>query len=361
MQFKTITKHKLPFFVAIGLMAVLTSCGSFQYVGYDDDGIYSSEDYDTANVEQPVATTSTNDSDYYKNYFAENAAQIDAAMENSEIFTDIDSYEGNYFERAQDTIEKRSVYGGWGQNNESITINIIDNGWYGWNGPWLWNAGWGLGWNNWGWGRPWGWNSWGWNNWGWNAGWGFGWNNWGWNAGWGYGWNNWGWGPGWGYGLNNWGWNGYYRGNTYAFNAGRRGSLLSNNYLNRANRSTSALSRRNYSTSRLSRSATSSSASRSNSAIRTSRNGTIRNSSSTSNSRITRPSTSRSSGTIRSTGNSRSSSGSVRSTRSTRSSGSVRSSGSSSSRSSGSMRSSGSSRSSSSGSRSGGSSRRGRG
>lgn len=342
MQFKTNTKQKLPFFVALGLMAVLTSCGSFQYVGYDNDGIYSSEDYDTADVEQPVTTTSTNDSDYYKNYFAENAAQIDAAKENSDIFTDIDSYEGDYLERAQDTIEERPVYGGWGQNNESITINIIDNGWYGWNDPWVWNAGWG-------------WNSWGWNSWRWNYGWG--WNNWGWNAGWGYGWNNWGWGPGWGYGWNSWGWNGYYRGNRYAYNAGRRGSMLSNNYLNRANRNTSALSRRNYSTNRLSRGATRSS--RLNATTRTSRNSTTRNSSTRSSTRVTRPGTSGSSGTIRSTRSTRSSSGSVRSTRSTRSSGSVRSSRSSSSRSSGTMRSSGGSRSSSTGSSSG--SRRSRG
>ena len=352
MQFKIITKHKLPFFVALGLMTVLTSCGSFQYVGYDNDGIYSSEDYNTTDVEQPVATTSTNDSDYYKNYFADSSAQLEEVIEDNEIFTDIDSYEGNYLERTQDTIEQRPVYGGWGQNNESITINIIDNGWYGWNDPWLWNVGWGYGWNNWGWGRPWRWNY------GWNYG--YGWNNWGWNAGWGYGWNNWGWGPGWGYGWNNWGWNGYYRGNRYAYNAGRRGSVINNSYLNRASRSTSALSRRNYSTSRLSRSATRSSASRSNSAIRTSRNGTVRNSSS---SRISRPNTNRSSRAIRSTRSSRSSSGTIRSSRSSRSSsGSVRSSRSSSSRSSGSVRSSGSSRSSSSGSRSGGSSsRRGRG
>ena len=103
MQFKTITKQKLPFFVAIGLMAVLTSCGSFQYAGYDNDGIYATDDYDDTYVEQPVATTSTEDSNYYKNYFAENSAQLDAATEESEIFTDIDSYEGNYVERVQDT------------------------------------------------------------------------------------------------------------------------------------------------------------------------------------------------------------------------------------------------------------------
>ena len=43
MQFKTITLQKLPSFVALGLAALLTSCGSYQYVGYDNDGIYSSD------------------------------------------------------------------------------------------------------------------------------------------------------------------------------------------------------------------------------------------------------------------------------------------------------------------------------
>ena len=123
MQFKTITKQKLPFFVALGLLAVLTSCGSFQYAGYDNDGVYNTGQNDN-NVEQPVATTSTNESSYYKNYFAENSAELDAFTEESEIFTDIDSYEGNYIERAQDTLEQRPVYGGWGQANDNVTINL---------------------------------------------------------------------------------------------------------------------------------------------------------------------------------------------------------------------------------------------
>jgi len=380
MLFKTITNQKLPFFVALGLMAVLTSCGSFQYAGYDNDGIYS-DSYQKTEVEQPVATTSTTDSNYYKNYFSENSAEVDAINEESEIFTDIDSYEGDYIERTQDTLEQRPAYGGWGQNNSTVTINVIDNGWYGWNDPWLWNGGFG-------WGQPWGWNrwgnNWGWNRWGWNAGFGwnsgFGWNNWGWNSGWGNGWNNWGrnaWCPP---GYNNLGWsNRNFRNNArYAYNGGRRG-LLYNNNLSRNTRSNSAISRRNYSTSRLSANTTnrtrSTSRIRSNSnpstrsignTTRTTRSsGTVRSSSPSrtrTNTRVTRPTRStRSSGAIRSTRSTRSS-GSVRSSRSSRSSsGSVRSSGSrSSSRSSGSVRSSSSSSRSSGGSRSS-SGRRGRG
>jgi hypothetical protein len=157
MQFKTIIPRKLPFFVALSLTAVLTSCGSFEYAGYSNDGIYAANDYNyQAEAEQPVATTSTNESSYYKNYFAENSAEIDAINGENEIFTDVDSYEGNYTD--QGNVDQRQAYGGWGQTNDAVTINYVNNGW-GWNDPWLWNAGWGLGWNNWGWGRPWGWNN----------------------------------------------------------------------------------------------------------------------------------------------------------------------------------------------------------
>jgi hypothetical protein len=151
MQFNTNLPEKLPVFVALGLMAVLTSCGSFQYAGYENDGIYSSETYNDDVVVETVVSTAIDDSNYYKNYFAENKAQVDAITTESEIFTDVDSYEGNYMERAQDTIEERPPYGGWGQSNENVTINYIDNGWMGWNDPWLWNGGFGF--NNWGWNR----------------------------------------------------------------------------------------------------------------------------------------------------------------------------------------------------------------
>ena len=324
MQLKKITKQRLPFFVALGLMAMLTSCGSFQYAGYDNDGIYTTTDTDVI-VEEPEVVTSTNSSSYYKNYFAEKVSEIDAINSENEVFTDIDSYEGNYTETDTDRLEQPSAYGGWGQTNDRITINVIDNGW-GWNDPWLWNGG--FVYNNWGWGRPWGWNNWGRNYWGWNTGFGYGWNNWGWNS-----WNN-----GWNNGWNNWGWNnGFYRNNRYAYSNSRRGSLLNSNSLNRSN---SALSR-NYSSRR---SSTSSAISRRGStgvrSVNSSTRRTVRNGAST---RTTRPTTTRNTRTRVST------------PRSTRSSGSVRSSSRSSSSRSSSVRSSSSSRSSSGSSRSSGS------
>ncbi len=228
MQFKTIITQKLPFFVALGLATVLTSCGSFQYAGYDNDGIYSAEE-PVNETQETVVTTSTDDSNYYKNYFSENSAEVDAIKEESEVFTDIDSYESDYTEQAIDTTEQQPAYGGWGQNSNSVTINYIDNGWYGYNNPWMLNGGFGY----YNWGRPWGFNN----------RWSLGYNNWGYGGYYGYAYNSpWFYnnGFGYGYGYNNY--NGYYRNNNrYAFSNSRRGSLLYNNNL--SGRGNSALSR----------------------------------------------------------------------------------------------------------------------
>ncbi|WP_225035426.1 hypothetical protein [Winogradskyella sp. SM1960] len=333
MQFKTNLTQKLPFFVALGVLTVLTSCGSFQYAGYDNDGIYATEDYEN-NTEETVVTTSVNDSQYYKNYFAENSAEVDAIQEESEIFTDIDTYEGNYTEQVVDTLEQQPVYGGWGQISNTVTINYIDNGWYGYNSPWMWNSGFGYGYRHWGYNfGPYG---------GYYGGY-YGYRHYApWRYGYGY----------YNYGLNN----RYYRNNRYAYNTTRRGSLLYNNNLNRRSnaalsRSNAALSRNNYSTRRLSNAVQSNSRVRSNRrTTTTSPTRTIRNSSSST--RRSRPATTRRS-------SNRSTTRSATSTRSTRSSATVRSR-SSSTRSSGStVRSSASSRSSSGSRSSSSSSRRG--
>jgi hypothetical protein len=335
MQFKFKSNRKLPFFVVMGLALIMTSCGSYQYVGYDDDGIYSSgseRGNEEIIVEQQPVTTST-DNNYFENYFQENKAQLDAITASQEdVFTDVDSYQSENQAVQQDTIADRVPYGGWGQTNENITINYIDNGWnWGlWNDPWMWgiNSGWGWGtWNarfgwGWGWARPWNWG------WGWNAGWGWG----GFGPGWSWGWNaGWGWGyPGYG-----WGWGPAY-GTDLAFVRGRRGSLLYNNNLGRIGRSNAAISRlgnsvsrrsynSNYTNRRYSGQTIRSNTTRRNSSRVTRPNRSIRNSSSTPsrpNTRVTRPSRrSGSSGTIRRSG------GSVRSSGGSRPSSSGRSSG----------------------------------
>lgn len=223
------------------IVLIFTSCGSYQYVGTDNDGIYDST-YD--NVEYVEATQeTTNSNDYYQNYFKEKRLEYDAMAEESEIFTDVDSYSSdNYTE--QDSIDNTyRGYSGWGQANENVTINIYDNGWNNW------------GWNTWGWnaGFGWGWNSWRWNRW---------YQPWGWNVGFGWGWNNWGWyDPFWcppyynyfqfnpyGYGL-------YYNGRNvryggYAYNYGRRGYYSNVGRSSLSRRSNLVNSTRNYNTPR---------------------------------------------------------------------------------------------------------------
>ena len=350
---RTFKIYKTPF-MALGALLMLSSCGSYQYVGYDNDGIYSSDEV-VVDVEE--ASTNRTSDNYYANYFDEIATDAQLAQEETgEIFTDIDSYSSTG--ASGDDVEIIGDYGGWGQVNDQVTINYYNTGWnnwgWGWNDPWLWNGGFG---------------------WGWNAGFGWGWNNWRWNRwGFGWGWNDpwlWNGGFGWGhpyYGWNAWGRNGFY-GNNIAFNRSRRGNY-GRAYAGVNRNSISRRTNRLVSTSRAFRSGDGVTRSRvsgnSSSTVRRSR-GTITRSS---RGITTRGTTTRSSrtrvgrtrgavsqpsrnGTVRSSrGNSTRSSGSVRSSRSSsRSSGSVRSSRGSS-RSSGSFRSSGGSSRSSGGSRS---------
>lgn len=217
----TFKKFKMPV-LALGVTFLLTSCGAYQYVGYDNDGIYSS---DEVVVDTDEASTNRTNDNYYVNYFGEIAADAELAQEESgEIFTDIDSYSSD--NPAGNEVEIIEDYGGWGQVNDQVTINYYNTGWnnwgWGWNDPWLWNGGFGWGWNA---GFGWGWNNWRWNRWGI----GFGWNNWGWSN---FGWRGpglGGWRVGVGYGWNNpysfpyWN-NGFgYYGNNLAYNRSRRG------------------------------------------------------------------------------------------------------------------------------------------
>jgi hypothetical protein len=195
--------RRLSLFSVLGILTITaTSCGSYQNSSYYDDGIYgSSENKPTQN------TTETNSDSKYKEYFS-----------NAEIFTDVD----NYSNVSTDSVSNGQAYdrsnAGWGENAQSITVNVYDNNW-----------GWGY-WNNYWYGSYWGWNSW------YGPGWGWGWNNWygpSWNVGWGWGWNSWNnwYGPGWG---GYYGYNGYNHWGSY-YNGGRRGTAYS--YGNRLNSS----------------------------------------------------------------------------------------------------------------------------
>ena len=325
MQLNNSIQTKFPFFVALSLTFLLASCGSYQYVGYDSDGIYN-DNNDV--LYEEARTVPVEDQSVYKDFFTEKSLQYsEISSDENAIFTDIDSYEGNYNDDLpQDT---QTGYAGWGQANENVTINFYDNGWNNWG----WNAGFGMGFNNWGF-----------NNWGGGFGWGY--NSWGWNAGFGYGY-------GYGYGWNNnfWcppGYNAYHPGvnhwnsnrNAIAYNNGRRGSNSLNRNGNISRRgSSNNISRRSSAFVRNNSSVRSRSSS---SSIRT--RGTSTSIRSRGNRSTVRPRTSTRSrstnSSVRSRNNTRSSAPRASSSRSSSRSSSARSSGSSSSRSSGSSRSS---------------------
>ncbi len=324
MQISNDIQNKFSFFAALSLSFFLASCGSYQYVGYDSDGIYNSNSKTV--VYEEAKTIPVEDQSIYKDYFTQKTLQYsEIPNDSTAIFTDIDSYEGNYTTDVIDGVQYGQT--GWGESNANVTINVYDNSWY---QPWGWYAG--FGWNNWRY-NNWGWyGPWGYNNWGWNAG--FGYNGLGWNTGFGFGyaWNHWGYNNFWcpPYYRNN-----YYRGNNYAYNYGRRGDSHYRNVnygrRNVTRNSSSQIRRRSSLQTR-----TTSSSIRPR---RTISNTRTRNANSTVRTRSQSPRNSNTSVRPRSN-SSRNSNSSARSSRSRSSSSSARSSRSSSSRSSGSSRSS---------------------
>lgn len=147
MKFITFSKKQSALGLAVGVLLSFTSCGSFQYSGIYDDGIYS-ETKPAEDVRETVENT-TSSSEYYKNYFKEKSLQIE---EDNTVFTDVDSYGGAY----EDDSENTNNYASWGENNSSETIiNIYNNDPYygnGWGYNYRNNWGWNLGWNSWGFG-----------------------------------------------------------------------------------------------------------------------------------------------------------------------------------------------------------------
>ena len=156
----TLFQKSLNLKITVLLILLVSSCGSYQYVGMYDDGIYNSFEDEEKNYAYDSNYDPDNNNSYYEDYFKGKVSEYDLTedMENTGAPDDY-----NY--NTQNSSENES-YAGWGQNVDSnIVINIQTRPNYG---------------------MYWGWNNWGWNNWGWNN---WGWNNWGWNN---WRWNNWG-------------------------------------------------------------------------------------------------------------------------------------------------------------------------
>ena len=129
MKLFNITPKSFLFILAPVSLFLLASCGSYQYSGYED-GIYG--EADRGYERQNQNATQDNNSGYYKNLFAEEAALYGEVLSESTIFTDVDSYSttGNY----QPGDDQTNYLGGqapWGNDPDSYAINIYNNGLYG--------------------------------------------------------------------------------------------------------------------------------------------------------------------------------------------------------------------------------------
>lgn len=210
MNFTTFLKKTNAYLIVFIGFSLVTSCGSYQYVGVYDDGIYGNSEIQeyNANGNNDVSDNGSGNS-YYIDYFKGKSNEYNNNQET--VFTDVEDYDSSY----SPNNNTDSAYAGWGQNSDSdVIINIQSR-------P---NYGMGWGWNNWSW-NNWSWNRWGWNNWGWNAGW-----NWGYPNYYGY------WDP---FFYNGWNapyWGGYvvgfytpYRNQNIAYLNGNRNNALSRN------------------------------------------------------------------------------------------------------------------------------------
>ncbi|MCB7481133.1 hypothetical protein [Christiangramia sediminis] len=144
-------RNKLGLLLAPMAVFALASCGSYQYSGYESDGIYGESRPGIWEQQEPEVTEvrPNNENSYYKNLFAQQSQMVGEVLE-SDVFTDVDSYSSN------DGYENYSEVGGdvayvggnapWGQDPDTYTINVYNNGFYGgFYSPWRFGYGYGFG------------------------------------------------------------------------------------------------------------------------------------------------------------------------------------------------------------------------
>ena len=110
---------------------LLASCGSYEYSGYETDGIYGDANRGYERQDQNV-NQEDNKKDYYKSLFAEEAALYGDVLAEGAIFTDVDSYSSTGDFEAGDQVNV-NYHGGnapWGNDPDTYSINIINTGPY---------------------------------------------------------------------------------------------------------------------------------------------------------------------------------------------------------------------------------------
>lgn len=231
MKLYNIIRNKIYLLFMPVVVFALASCGSYQYSGYEADGIYgeSRPGIWEQKERQTTEVKPNNNTSYYKNLFAQQSEMVGEVLE-SDVFTDVDSYTSNDgYENYNETGGDIAYVGGnapWGEDPDSYTINIYNNGFHGgFYSPWRYGYGWGRhyygGWYDpfWDpywpgyWGHPYGPYAYGYGGSYWNIGFGFG-------YGYGYGYRGY-YSP---YYYNHYRNNPYYHNNRVAYNQGRRNS-----------------------------------------------------------------------------------------------------------------------------------------
>ena len=109
-------------------LLLLASCGSYQYSGYGNDGIYSSSSEDRETITSDDYEESYEDALYYKQLFAEKAEQFGNVPEEGAIFTDIDGYTSTGMYEDELFLQEDLNYNGgnapWGADPDEIAINF---------------------------------------------------------------------------------------------------------------------------------------------------------------------------------------------------------------------------------------------
>ncbi|MBT8320000.1 MAG: hypothetical protein KJP01_07715, partial [Gramella sp.] len=145
-------RNKLNLMFVPVVVFALASCGSYQYSGYEADGIYGESRPGIWEQQDPESNEvkPNNNNSYYKNLFAQQSEMVGEYLE-SDVFTDVEDYTSN------DGYENYSEVGGdvtyiggnapWGQDPDTYSINIINTGFRGWYNPWVYGLrpGWGFG------------------------------------------------------------------------------------------------------------------------------------------------------------------------------------------------------------------------
>lgn len=253
-------KKKYLLFIAPVFLLMLGSCSSYQYSGYENDGIYGNTNRSYSEPNQTRPQASNTDDNYYSSIFAEESALYGEILAEGAIFTDVDSYSstGNYEDPYLDNQSNYQGNAPWGNDPDQYTVNIYNHGF----GGGFWNPYWGGGIFAFDpffdpfFGPAWGPGVWGPGYWGpgrmfgprWGGHWGMG------MAGFGFGGYGFGFGHPFFYGGGLWQQNNfygnYYNRNNVAYNTGRRGANSSYNRAESLRNATSLDGRRNSTYSR---------------------------------------------------------------------------------------------------------------